>query len=306
MGWEPIDGKNSTAWAISNLESMGALGGDLTVFDLVNRLTGRGHRMALANGGFSAGVLPFSASPSASDYTYFQTGRPVNFNDFDGKGARLTQAAFGIYSISYLTVWEGSAYAGPKLADVKMKGWGPAIPGGGSGHGVTKVIYGTGIPDDLVQRTVEEVKQEVVEEIVSKSWITSKDDDTINISSDSLFPFDRPRPGEAWVFDAKATAVLKVVAKLIRSRPERLVEAQGFTDSIGPDDYNLLLSERRAKAVAHWLTTVGGVKSISSNGLGKDFPVVPNKDTSPTAANIAAQAKNRRVEILLHKPIVRP
>ncbi|WP_322080657.1 OmpA family protein, partial [Burkholderia cenocepacia] len=71
------------------------------------------------------------------------------------------------------------------------------------------------------------------------------------------------------------------------------VTVTGYTDSVGGDTYNLVLSQRRAQSVANYLKTEGlRVGSWSITGRGKADPV---------ASNVTAEgrASNRRVEIAL-------
>jgi len=68
-------------------------------------------------------------------------------------------------------------------------------------------------------------------------------------------------------------------------------EVGGYTDNKGNKDYNVKLSERRAKSVKDYLVKVGKVKDkrLVSKGYGPDNPILPND-------NDANRAKNRRVE----------
>src|SRR5262245_47447747 len=92
-----VDKRTSTRWAIASIMSGGFVGPTVTGFDLVNLQTGRAHSLALLSGGIS-GPLPVGASFTASNYTAFSTPRPVNFRDFDGRGARLTAVSGLLYS----------------------------------------------------------------------------------------------------------------------------------------------------------------------------------------------------------------
>ncbi len=69
------------------------------------------------------------------------------------------------------------------------------------------------------------------------------------------------------------------------------ITVEGHTDSIGSESYNQSLSERRANAVADYLTGRGLDRSkIKAFGVGEANPVAPND----TPAN---RYLNRRVEI---------
>ena len=122
--------------------------------------------------------------------------------------------------------------------------------------------------------------------------VTQKDDSfVIILKGDALFDFDKS--------DIKpdAVKVLDVAAKTIQSvwRDGSVVLVNGYTDSVGSDDYNQGLSERRAQAVAHWFPTRGIPYSvIKTQGFGKSNPVSPN--TKP-----GGRAQNRRVEIYVSR-----
>ncbi len=79
------------------------------------------------------------------------------------------------------------------------------------------------------------------------------------------------------------------MARLFKEHECLKLEIQGHTDSIGGEDYNLRLSEQRAKSVFDHLYSLG-VKPdrMKANGLGKKMPVSPNKTEE-------GRAKNRNV-----------
>jgi outer membrane protein OmpA-like peptidoglycan-associated protein len=91
---------------------------------------------------------------------------------------------------------------------------------------------------------------------------------------------------------ADAKKNLDAVAEIFTEFPDTRLMIEGYTDSVGNDDYNLKLSERRAKAVAKYLKSHGVANSRfeSIKGYGEANPRFPN-DTKEN------QAKNRRVEI---------
>ncbi|MBI4816376.1 MAG: OmpA family protein [Deltaproteobacteria bacterium] len=96
---------------------------------------------------------------------------------------------------------------------------------------------------------------------------------------------------------SKSFKLLDNVAAVLRAHPEiALVEVEGHTDWEGPDDYNLELSERRAKSVRDYLVKKGGVESprLKSAGYGETKPIANNKSA-------AGRAKNRRVEFRIQE-----
>lgn len=83
------------------------------------------------------------------------------------------------------------------------------------------------------------------------------------------------------------------LATFMRDHPERSLEVEGYTDSVGGDALNLALSQRRANAVRAALVSRGVEGSrITTNGMGKASPVASN-DTAE------GRQQNRRVEIVI-------
>jgi outer membrane protein OmpA-like peptidoglycan-associated protein len=90
-----------------------------------------------------------------------------------------------------------------------------------------------------------------------------------------------------------ASVKLDQLAQFLNAHPDRRVEIDGFTDSVGSDEYNETLSQRRADAVKSALV-VRGIDSsrINSEGYGKAYPVASNSDTG-------GRQLNRRVEVII-------
>jgi outer membrane protein OmpA-like peptidoglycan-associated protein len=90
-----------------------------------------------------------------------------------------------------------------------------------------------------------------------------------------------------------ATANLDRVSAFMNQYPNRTAAIEGFTDSMGSDDYNQDLSQRRADAVKGYLVGQGvGIARLSSAGRGESTPVGDN--TSATG-----RQQNRRVEVVI-------
>jgi outer membrane protein OmpA-like peptidoglycan-associated protein len=86
---------------------------------------------------------------------------------------------------------------------------------------------------------------------------------------------------------------LAKVSGIVIAHPGLHLEVEGHTDSVGGDDYNQQLSEKRAGAVRDYLVQQGiGGEGIVSRGLGKTQPVATN-DTPE------GRQQNRRVELVL-------
>ncbi len=78
---------------------------------------------------------------------------------------------------------------------------------------------------------------------------------------------------------------------LLTNNPEMDIEISGHTDSIGTNEYNITLSENRAKSVYKYLINKGiDENRLTYKGYGETEPVAPN-DTPE------GRALNRRTEI---------
>jgi OOP family OmpA-OmpF porin len=91
---------------------------------------------------------------------------------------------------------------------------------------------------------------------------------------------------------------LDEVADALRQDPSvTSVQITGYTDRIGPDGYNLKLSQRRAEAVKTYLAGKGiDSGRLSAVGKGKADPVVQCNDRN-RAELIKCLEPNRRVVI---------
>ncbi|WP_267396370.1 MULTISPECIES: OmpA family protein [unclassified Sphingomonas] len=84
---------------------------------------------------------------------------------------------------------------------------------------------------------------------------------------------------------------LNQVADTLSQYNQTYIDVYGHTDSTGSDAYNQTLSERRAVAVADYLSSRGVQKArIGTRGFGETQPIASN-DTDE------GRAANRRVEI---------
>jgi len=85
--------------------------------------------------------------------------------------------------------------------------------------------------------------------------------------------------------------ILDEAASTLKAKPDVKVVITGYTDSTGAADYNMGLSERRAKAVMEYFATKGVAASrMQAVGRGMNDPVADNKTKD-------GRALNRRVEL---------
>ena len=89
-----------------------------------------------------------------------------------------------------------------------------------------------------------------------------------------------------------ANLALNRLAIFLSANPQTKIIVEGHTDSRGSDEYNEVLSERRARAVATELMSRGiSTDQLQTLGRGKGYPVASN-DTPE------GRQQNRRVEIV--------
>ncbi|HLJ17117.1 MAG TPA: OmpA family protein [Bryobacteraceae bacterium] len=87
-------------------------------------------------------------------------------------------------------------------------------------------------------------------------------------------------------------------AGIIISHPGLKVEVDGYTDSVGSDEYNMRLSQQRADSVHDYLESQGvNGDNITAKGFGKSDPVADN-------ATAAGRQQNRRVELVVSGDII--
>jgi outer membrane protein OmpA-like peptidoglycan-associated protein len=83
------------------------------------------------------------------------------------------------------------------------------------------------------------------------------------------------------------------LVQFLTDHPERLVQIDGFTDSVGTDSFNQDLSQHRADAVRYQLVSRGiSSTRIGTQGYGKAYPVASNSESS-------GRQLNRRVEVVI-------
>jgi len=118
----------------------------------------------------------------------------------------------------------------------------------------------------------------------------------ITLSADALFDFDKSTIKPAGQLE------LDKLAADLRGMSYDRVQVTGHTDRLGPHEYNLRLSTRRADAVSAYLVQAGAVPAdkITATGVDGENPVTQAGDckgNKPTPALIACLQPDRRVEV---------
>ena len=114
--------------------------------------------------------------------------------------------------------------------------------------------------------------------------------DTIRFPSVALFP---RRSAEITEQGKQIMEKNRAASKELLSRAT-YIEVIGHTDDVGDDDYNMELSEQRARAVRDYLVSNMGVDAskIVTVGAGETMPVASNTTEQ-------GRAENRRVDVMV-------
>jgi outer membrane protein OmpA-like peptidoglycan-associated protein len=109
---------------------------------------------------------------------------------------------------------------------------------------------------------------------------------------DVLFDFNK------YTLKPAARERLARVSGIVLAYPDLKLEIEGHTDSIGSDEYNQTLSEKRAAVVRDYLVSSGvSMSNVVARGMGKTDPVADNRSA-------AGRKLNRRVEMIVSGDVI--
>ncbi len=98
---------------------------------------------------------------------------------------------------------------------------------------------------------------------------------------------------DKWTLKPESYPVLDSLVKLLKENPQLKVEIRSHTDSIGSEEYNLWLSQKRAESVVRYLVSKGiSPDRLIAKGYGEKYPIASN-------ATPEGRAKNRRTEFVI-------
>lgn len=93
---------------------------------------------------------------------------------------------------------------------------------------------------------------------------------------------------------ASSAPFLDTLARLLQQNPTLALDINTFTNSVGPTESNLVLSQQRADAIALYLVASGITPDrLKATGFGEGFPIADD-------ATEEGRNANRRVEFTLH------
>jgi len=132
---------------------------------------------------------------------------------------------------------------------------------------------------ELRSRLLQQLNSILATRDTARGLIANMSDVLFKSGSYELFPGARER--------------LAKISGVVLAYPGLHLEVEGHTDSIGSEEYNQSLSERRAQAVRDYLVQQGtAAGAIVARGLGMSEPVATNDTTE-------GRQQNRRVELIL-------
>jgi outer membrane protein OmpA-like peptidoglycan-associated protein len=109
---------------------------------------------------------------------------------------------------------------------------------------------------------------------------------------DVLFDFNK------YTLKPEARERLARISGIVLAYPDLKLQIEGYTDSIGSDEYNQTLSEKRAEAVRDYLVSSGvSMNNVAAQGMGKADPVADN-------STAAGRKLNRRVEMIVSGDVI--
>src|SRR6202040_396824 len=109
---------------------------------------------------------------------------------------------------------------------------------------------------------------------------------------DVLFAFNK------YTLKPEARERLARVSGIVLAYPDLHLQVEGYTDSIGSDEYNQELSEKRAATVRDYLVSSGvSINNVVAQGFGKADPVADNRTA-------AGRKLNRRVDMVVSGDVI--
>lgn len=142
----------------------------------------------------------------------------------------------------------------------------------------------------LIGNKMDKQAQKIEEEIPGAQVVRVDDGIVITFDENSGVYFDTAK----YNINAASQANLDKLTSILIEYPDTNVMVVGHTDSVGSDESNMLLSQRRANSVTTYFTATKGLSAsrFTTNWFGEQTPVADN-------ATAEGRAQNRRVNIAI-------
>ena len=162
-----------------------------------------------------------------------------------------------------------------------------AVVTGGSIWGVLAGAAIGGVAGNLIGKKMDKQSKELTQAIPNAE--INRIGEGINVTFDSslAFKINSAELNSSYKDD------LSSAAEVFKNYSDTNILIEGHTDDSGSAEFNMSLSEKRAKTVADYLVSQGiDASRLTTKWYGEDQPKYPNDD--------ANREKNRRVELAIY------
>ena len=162
-----------------------------------------------------------------------------------------------------------------------------AAVSGGSIWGILAGAAVGGVAGNLIGKNMDKQAKELTQAVPTSE--VNRVGEGINMTFDAnlAFEINSASISESYKKD------LAAAASVFKSYEDTNILIEGHTDDTGSAEYNMSLSEKRAKAVRDYLISQGIASSrLTAKWYGEEQPKYPNDE--------ANRAKNRRVELAIY------
>ncbi len=205
------------------------------------------------------------------------------------KFIHIIALAFVLTQLTGCASWSNTAKGG--VIGAAAGGAVGAVIGKVAGNTATGAIIGAavgGTAGVLIGRRMDKQAEEMQADLENARVERVGEGIIVTFDSGILFDFDKAD------LKSQAKANISDLAETLKKYDDTDVMIVGHSDSKGSDEYNLGLSERRAKSVSNYVATLGvsGTR-IQQVGKGESEPIADNETD-------AGRQQNRRVEIAIY------
>jgi outer membrane protein OmpA-like peptidoglycan-associated protein len=211
----------------------------------------------------------------------------------------VRKSVFVILSIALITGCSATRNANNKQKGAVIGASGGAVIGGVLGNNIGKgnntalgAIIGAvvgGVAGGYIGDRMDRQAERIEEEIPGAEVTRVGEGINVTFTEDAGVYFDTNKSN----VKGTSAATLDKLAGIFKEYPKSHILVEGHTDSAGPDDYNMKLSQQRAESVTNYLI---------SQGIDVDrFTIKWYGENQPKADNTTAEgkSKNRRVELAI-------
>lgn len=211
----------------------------------------------------------------------------------------IQKSVYVVLCMALITGCSATRNANNKQKGAVIGASGGAVLGGIIGHNVGKkgntalgAIIGAvvgGVAGGYIGDRMDRQAERIEEEIPGAEVTRVGEGINVTFNEEAGVYFDTSK---STVKGTSATTLDKLVG-IFKEYPNSDILVEGHTDSAGPEDYNLKLSQQRAESVTTYLISQGiDAKRFSTKWYGESQPKADNE-------TVEGKAKNRRVELAI-------